>query len=157
MCSQWRLNRDMTEGESPLGQAIQPLALMQESTTVLQRQQSEALLEIASVQREDRALLRELLQRPANREVEPVTGPAAADCPTQDDSQGRPGGLAAHSLPASSRHNYHQLRRAILDRLSSTPEGHRLRFRALPFEDAGRPFSYAQQLLDIGGARGALG
>ncbi|KAK5863018.1 hypothetical protein PBY51_000081 [Eleginops maclovinus] len=172
----------MTEGESPLGQALQRLALMQESTTALQRQQSEALLKIASSQREDRALLRELLQRPATREAEPVTNPArppqiALQKMSADDDPeayldifegtaavcGWPeeewavrllpllaGGaqLAAHSLPASDRHEYKQLRRAILDRLGSTPEGHRRRFRALPFEDAGRPFSYAKQLLD---------
>ncbi|KAI9538422.1 hypothetical protein NQZ68_014166 [Dissostichus eleginoides] len=66
----------MSEGESPLGQALQRLALMQESTTALQRQQCEALLEIASSQQEEHALLRELLPRPATREVEPVTSPA---------------------------------------------------------------------------------
>ncbi|KAK5866487.1 hypothetical protein PBY51_020675 [Eleginops maclovinus] len=172
----------MTEGESPLGQALQRLALMQESTTALQRQQSEALLVIASSQREDRALLRELLQRPAAREAEPVTNPArppqialqkmsadddpeayldifegtAAACGWPEEEWAvrllpllaGAAQLAAHSLPASDRHEYKQLRRAILDRLGSTPEGHRRRFRALPFEDAGRPFSYAKQLLD---------
>ncbi|KAK5852452.1 hypothetical protein PBY51_023920 [Eleginops maclovinus] len=172
----------MTEGESPLGQALQRLALVQESTTALQRQQSEALLVIASSQREDRALLRELLQRPAAREAEPVTNPArppqialqkmsadddpeayldifegtAAACGWPEEEWAvrllpllaGAAQLAAHSLPASDRHEYKQLRRAILDRLGSTPEGHRRRFRALPFEDAGRPFSYAKQLLD---------
>ncbi|KAK5851293.1 hypothetical protein PBY51_002096 [Eleginops maclovinus] len=157
----------MTEGESPLGQALQRLALMQESTTALQRQQSEALLEIASSQREDRALLRELLQRPAAREAEPVTNPArppqialqkmsadddpeayldifegtAAACGWPEEEWAvrllpllaGEAQLAAHSLPASDRHEYKQLRRAILDRLGSTPEGHRRRFRALPF------------------------
>ncbi|KAK5869776.1 hypothetical protein PBY51_024467 [Eleginops maclovinus] len=163
----------MTEGERPLGQALQRLALMQESTTALQRQQSEALLEIASSQREDRALLRELLQRPAAREAEPVTNPArppqialqkmsadddpeayldifegtAAACGWPEEEWAvrllplltREAQLAAHSLPASDRHEYTS---------GSTPEGHRRRFRALPFEDAGRPFSYAKQLLD---------
>ncbi|XP_034006684.1 uncharacterized protein LOC117498597 [Trematomus bernacchii] len=172
----------MSEGESPLGQALQRLAHMQETTTALQRQQSEALLGIASSQREDRALLRELLQRPAAREADPATNPArppsiALQKLTADDDPeayldifegtaaacGWPeeewaarllpllsGGaqLAAHSLPAASRHVYRYLRKAILDRLGSTPEGHRRRFRALPFEDADRPFSYAQQLLD---------
>ena len=54
----------MTEGEnpqSPLGQALQRLAAMQERTTTLQHQQIEALLEIAAAQREDHALLWELL------------------------------------------------------------------------------------------------
>ncbi|KAK5852368.1 hypothetical protein PBY51_023840 [Eleginops maclovinus] len=172
----------MAEGESPLGQALQRLALMQESTTALQRQQSEALLEIASSQREDRALLQELLQRPAAREAEPVTNPArppqialqkmsadddpeayldifegtAAACGWPEEEWAvwllpllaGEAQLAAHGLPASDRHEYKQLRRAILDRLGSTPEGHCRRFRALPFEDAGRPFSYAKQLLD---------
>ena len=32
----------------------------------------------ASVQHEDRALLRELLQRPANRDVDPVSGVGSA-------------------------------------------------------------------------------
>ncbi|XP_069381335.1 uncharacterized protein [Paralichthys olivaceus] len=36
-------------------------------------------------------------------------------------------------------------------RLGCTPEGHRRRFRGLTFEEAGRPFSYAQQLLDAAG------
>ena len=66
----------MSEGETPLGQALQRLAHMQETTTAFQRQQSEALLGIASSQREDRALLRELLQRPAAREANPATNPA---------------------------------------------------------------------------------
>ncbi|XP_029312520.1 SCAN domain-containing protein 3-like [Cottoperca gobio] len=48
---------------------------------------------------------------------------------------------AAHTLPATSRYDYNQLRRAILDRFGST-------VRSLPFEDAGRPFAFAQQLLD---------
>ena len=36
----------------------------------------------------------------------------------------------------------------LLKDLGSTPEGHHRRFWAIPFEDAGRPFSYAQQLLN---------
>ncbi|XP_069367725.1 zinc finger protein 24-like, partial [Paralichthys olivaceus] len=42
-----------------------------------------------------------------------------------------------------------RLRRAILDRLGCTPERHRCWFRSLAFEEAGRPFSHVQQLLDV--------
>ena len=69
----------MTEGENPqsqLGQARQRLAAMQESTTTLQRQQVEALLEISTAQRVDRPLLRDLLQRLATQEADPGSSPA---------------------------------------------------------------------------------
>ncbi|KAK5861614.1 hypothetical protein PBY51_022996 [Eleginops maclovinus] len=121
----------MTEGESPLGQALQRLALMQE--IALQKMSAdddpEAYLDIF----EGTAAACGWPEEWAVRLLPLLAGGAQ---------------LAAHSLPASDRHEYKQLRRAILDRLGSTPEGHRRRLRALPFEDAGRPFSYAKQLLD---------
>ncbi|XP_010770800.1 uncharacterized protein [Notothenia coriiceps] len=143
----------MSEGETPLGQALQRLAHMQETATALQRQQSEALLGITSSQREDRALLRELLQRPAARESDPATNPArppsialqkltaeddpeayldifegtAAACGWPEEEWAArllpllsgSAQLAAHSLPAASRHVYRHLRKAILDRLGT--------------------------------------
>nr|XP_043887672.1 uncharacterized protein LOC122773229 [Solea senegalensis]XP_043891582.1 uncharacterized protein LOC122775615 [Solea senegalensis] len=170
------------EGQSPLSLALQHLAAMQESTTTLQQQQSQLLADMAASQRDDRALLRELLQRPAAHGADPEPGrgrspPVALQRMTAEDDPeayldifegtaeacGWPeeeralrllplltgvAQLAAHSLPAAARHDYTQLRRVILDRLGSTSEGHRRRFRGLSFEEAGRPFAYAQQLLD---------
>nr|XP_043896844.1 uncharacterized protein LOC122778812 [Solea senegalensis] len=62
------------EGQSPLSLALQHLAAMQESTTTLQQQQSQLLADIAASQRDDRALLRELLQRPAAHGADPEPG-----------------------------------------------------------------------------------
>ncbi|KAK0142845.1 SCAN domain-containing protein 3 [Merluccius polli] len=56
--------------------------------------------------------------------------------------------LAAHSLPAGAQRDYEAVERAIRDRLGLTPEEHRRRFRALPFAEGDRPFTYAQQLRD---------
>ena len=55
---------------------------------------------------------------------------------------------SSFSLPEASCNSFTHLKRATLDRLGSTPEGHRQRFRGLSFEEAGRPFAYAQQLLN---------
>ena len=58
-------------------------------------------------------------------------------------------GTAGCVKPAAALHtDFTQLKRAILDRQGSTPEGHRRRFRGFSFEEAGRPFAYVQQLLD---------
>ena len=54
--------------------------------------------------------------------------------------------LAAHGLPAASRLVYPDLKKAILDRLGHTPEGHRRRLRGLSYDEGGRPFVFAQQL-----------
>ncbi|XP_069370615.1 uncharacterized protein [Paralichthys olivaceus] len=166
------------EGQSGWEQAIQCLLAMQQ-------QQTQALTTIAAEQREDRALLREWIQRPATPPPEPGTSsrrPPAVSLQRmtpEDDTEayldlfegtaeacGWPeeeravrllplltgaAQLAAHSLPASSRQDYQRLRKAILDRLGCTPEGHRRRFRDLTFGEAGRPFAYAQQLLDAAG------
>ncbi|KAK0145667.1 SCAN domain-containing protein 3 [Merluccius polli] len=56
--------------------------------------------------------------------------------------------LAAHSLLAGAQRDYEAVERAIRDRLGLTPEEHRRRFRALPFAEGDRPFTYAQQLRD---------
>ncbi|XP_069368870.1 uncharacterized protein [Paralichthys olivaceus] len=70
-------------GRSSLERAIQGLAARQQSTAALHRQQTQALANIAAERREDRALLRELLQRPATPPTEPGTSsrqPSAETC-----------------------------------------------------------------------------
>lgn len=50
------------------------------------------------------------------------------------------------SLLATALCDYTVVRKAILDRLGLTPEGHRQRFPTLAYTSAGQPFAYAQEL-----------
>ncbi|XP_061896830.1 uncharacterized protein LOC133645917 [Entelurus aequoreus] len=62
---------------------------------------------------------------------------------------------AVLSLPAASRVHFPDLRRAILDRVSSTAEDHRRRFRALRLGPEDCPFVLGQQLRDAATRGGA--
>ncbi|XP_035523495.1 uncharacterized protein LOC118332359 [Morone saxatilis] len=55
---------------------------------------------------------------------------------------------AALGLPASSRGEFRNIKRAILDRMGFSPEDHRRRFRSAALGPSDRPFVYAQQLKD---------
>ena len=55
---------------------------------------------------------------------------------------------AALGLPAPSRGQYGEIKRAVLDRLGLTAEDHRRRFRGSRLGPADRPFVFAQQLRD---------
>ncbi|XP_061883609.1 uncharacterized protein LOC133634961 [Entelurus aequoreus] len=55
---------------------------------------------------------------------------------------------AALSLPAAARMQYSNLRHAILDRVGSSPEEHRRKFRAMKLGPGDRPFVLAFQLRD---------
>ncbi|XP_061755561.1 uncharacterized protein LOC133552366 [Nerophis ophidion] len=54
----------------------------------------------------------------------------------------------ALSLPAAARMQYANLRHAILDRVGSSPEDHKRKFRAMRLGQEDRPFVLAQQLRD---------
>ena len=56
---------------------------------------------------------------------------------------------AAHSLPASARANFSNIRKAVLDRTGYNPEELRRRFRELVLAAVDRPFTYAQRLTDL--------
>ncbi|KAK0130944.1 Neurotrophin receptor-interacting factor [Merluccius polli] len=55
---------------------------------------------------------------------------------------------AALGLPAPSRGQYGEIKRAVLDRLGLSAEDHRRRFRGSKLGPADRPFVFAQQLKD---------
>ncbi|XP_061759710.1 uncharacterized protein LOC133554695 [Nerophis ophidion] len=55
---------------------------------------------------------------------------------------------AALALPAAARMQYDNLRHAILDRVGSSSEDHRRRFRAMKLGQEDRPFILAQQMRD---------
>ncbi|XP_051241575.1 uncharacterized protein LOC127355117 [Dicentrarchus labrax] len=55
---------------------------------------------------------------------------------------------AALGLPASSRGEFRNIKRAILDRMGFSPEDHRRRFRSATLGPSACPFVYAQQLKD---------
>ena len=55
---------------------------------------------------------------------------------------------AALSLPAPSRGQSGEIKRAVLDRLGLSAEDHRRRFRGSKLGPADRPFGFAQQLKD---------
>ena len=55
---------------------------------------------------------------------------------------------AALGLPAPSRGQYGEIKRAVLDRLGLSAEDHRRRFRGSKLGPAERPFIFAQQLKD---------
>uniref|UniRef100_A0A9J8DD92 SCAN box domain-containing protein n=1 Tax=Cyprinus carpio carpio TaxID=630221 RepID=A0A9J8DD92_CYPCA len=56
---------------------------------------------------------------------------------------------AAQQLPVQNLLVYADLKRAILQRVSLSPEQHRQRFRSLELAEAGRPFVLEQQLRDL--------
>ncbi len=56
--------------------------------------------------------------------------------------------LAAQQLPVQNLLVYDDLKRAILQRVSRSPEQHRQRFRSLELGENGRPFVMAHQLRD---------
>nr|XP_061781366.1 uncharacterized protein LOC133572567 [Nerophis lumbriciformis] len=55
---------------------------------------------------------------------------------------------AALSLPATARMQYADLRHAILDRVGSSPEDHRRKFRAMKLGSEDRPFVLAYRMRD---------